>query len=111
MAAARAQVFLLDDARQRLQSACLFVGSAGSQQPGPAWSAAERPQLSEWLAEADSIIAHDCAHHPLTWGLSAGYLQPLAISSLLAFPLRVSGRVAGLFWLGTCWRAAQLDAG
>ncbi|WP_028452536.1 ATP-binding protein [Chitinilyticum aquatile] len=99
MGVERAQVFLLDDAQQRLQSACLFVAAAGGLQPGPAWTTAEWPQLSEWLAEADSIIAHDCAHHPLTWGLTGAYLQPLAISSLLAFPLRVSGRVAGLFWL------------
>lgn len=99
MAIGRAQVLLFDPDVRQLGSACLYVAALGGYVTGPEWTTAEWPQLADWLRDPDTIIAHDGAHHPLTWGLAEHYLLPQAISSLLAFPVRVPGRVAGLFWL------------
>ncbi|WP_194114369.1 ATP-binding protein [Chitinilyticum piscinae] len=99
MGVARVQILLLQEDGLSLKSPSIFIAALDRLERGQEWGQQAWPQLASWLSEPESIIAHDCIHHPLTWGLAAEYLQPLAISSLLAFPVRVPGRLIGLFWM------------
>ncbi|WP_051304735.1 ATP-binding protein [Chitinilyticum litopenaei] len=99
LAVARAQILLIDDSVSAVSTACLYLALEGRTGDGQMWSGKEWPQLADWLAEPEAIIAHDSAHHPLTWSLHARYLQAAGVSSLLAYPIRVPGRLAGLLWL------------
>ena len=59
----------------------------------------ECPALFAALAEGQALVVANAASDPRTQGLSASYLRPLAIASLLAVPIRAGERTVGSLWL------------
>lgn len=59
----------------------------------------ECPALFAILAEGDELAVEDVARDARTQALAAGYLRPLAITSLLAVPIRAGAQTVGSLWL------------
>jgi signal transduction histidine kinase len=96
---ARVSIWFFSDDRTRLHCTMVFVrdrDSRGSWDGVPTLEAALHPAYFEALGERRVIAASDARHHPVTRELTAAYLAPLDIRSLLDAPLYVAGAVVGV---------------
>ncbi len=94
---ARAGVWLLEgEGEQQLRGVCVFDAGEGRFVRPPALAREQVPALFDWLARPDPLVAYDATAHRDTGELSRVYLAARGVRSLLAFPIRVLDRVAGL---------------
>ncbi|MBF5041574.1 GAF domain-containing protein [Aggregicoccus sp. 17bor-14] len=92
----RVSVWLLDDARTRIESIDLFERAGHKHSSGVQLSQADFPAYFAALATERTIAAHDAHTDPRTQAFSKGYLTPLGIGALLDVPIWVEGRMIGV---------------
>jgi tetratricopeptide (TPR) repeat protein len=94
--AARAGVWLLEAGGAALRGVCIFdTDEAGFVQEA-LLERALAPSLFAWLARGEALVAYDAAGHKDTEDLNRVYLAQRGVRSLLAFPIRLLDRVAGM---------------
>ncbi|WP_051711502.1 ATP-binding protein [Andreprevotia chitinilytica] len=84
-----------DSEQNCLTETTLYTAHGVHHTADAAWPLANYPELSQWLKNGDTLIAHDALHHHISWRLHNGYLAPNGISSILGFPIALAERVYG----------------
>jgi two-component system, cell cycle sensor histidine kinase and response regulator CckA len=92
----RTGVWFFDDTQQDLQCACLYTLSSKSYESGEILRASTFPDYVAALRERRAIAASDARTHHLTCELTADYLVPHGIVSMLDAPIIFGGRVVGV---------------
>lgn len=92
----RAGVWMLQDQPQRLVCLSQFKRSTCSYESGRVLDAGALPAYLRALSERRIIAASDARNDPLTRELDAGYLAPMAVSSLLDAPIIREGKMVGV---------------
>ena len=96
---ARASVWFLEEDGEVLRCADLYTSTSGRHGTGSALSSFAYPRYFRAL-EADRVVdANDACTDPRTRELADDCLIPLGIASLLDAPIRIRGRVVGVFSL------------
>jgi PAS domain S-box-containing protein len=93
---ARVGIWLLDADRPTLRCDDLYDAGRDRHSAGTELAAERFPSYFAALHEDRVIAAADARTEPRTSELSAAYLVPLGITSILDAPIRVGGRVAGV---------------
>jgi signal transduction histidine kinase/CheY-like chemotaxis protein len=91
----RASVWLLSADRQELRLVTLYESSPDRDTRGVVLLADEYPRYFDALESGRAIDAHDACGDPRTSEFTAGYLEPLGITSMLDATIRDGGRVIG----------------
>lgn len=92
----RASVWLLDDTRKRLVCHSLYDARTPGYARGTQLTAADYPAYFRALENSRTLIATDARTHPATAAMTAGYLEPLGIASMLEAPIRKDGALLGV---------------
>jgi signal transduction histidine kinase len=93
---ARCSVWLLDDARAEIGCQDLYERAPPRHSGGQRLASEQAPAYFATLETERAIAAHDARTDPRTRELSAGYLEPLGITSMLDAPIRFRDRVVGV---------------
>jgi signal transduction histidine kinase len=92
----RVGVWVFQDERATLFCECLYRCSADTYERGVRLELASVPAYRAALDEHRAIAANDARTDPRTRELTASYLEPSGITSMLDAPLRRHGEVAGV---------------
>ena len=92
----RVSVWLWDEAANQLRCANVHDNIAGKPPPQIMMQSARYPRWLEALQSERTIEVADVRRDLRTSDLAADYLTPLGISSMLAAPVRLHGRMAGV---------------
>ena len=92
----RVGLWLFREREQRLVCVCQFDRIRREHSSGQELLAADYPAYMKALRDRRVIAAEDAQRDPLTRELSASYLEPLQIVSLLDAPIIRAGRVIGV---------------
>ena len=88
--------WLFDEARANLTCACQYERARDAFRSGEILRREDYPTYVGALDDYRAIVADDTRNHPLTGELSAGYLVPHGITSMLDAPLLRHGEVVGV---------------
>ncbi|MDX2144481.1 MAG: PAS domain S-box protein [Rhodospirillaceae bacterium] len=94
---ARAGIWLLEDDGRTLTCADLYTNADSRHATGLQIPVVGRETYFAVLNTERVIVANDARSHPATTCFTSGYLEPLGITSVLNVPLRLAGRIAGVF--------------
>lgn len=95
----RASVWFHNDDKSELRCANLYQFNRNRHSQGVKISVADYPSYF-WALETDRMIAaHDAHTDPRTTELSASYLTPLSITSMLDVPIHLKGQTVGVICL------------
>jgi PAS domain-containing protein len=93
----RASVWLFDESESTIVCQDLFERSRRTHGArGFELTARDYPGYFEALREDRTIAADDARRHPATREFTAGYLEPLGITSMLEAPVRRGGKLVGV---------------
>jgi signal transduction histidine kinase len=92
----RASIWLFVHGRIALRCLDLFERSRGDHSEGTHLLRQDYPRYFAALESHDVLRADDARAHPATRGLSATYLEPLGVASMLDAPIYRSGELAGV---------------
>ncbi|MEO6029998.1 MAG: ATP-binding protein [Candidatus Binatia bacterium] len=92
----RVGIWLFDATRANLTCACEYERAGDSFLSGETLSRADFPKYVEALDDYRAIVADDARTHPITSELTAAYLLPHGITSMLDAPLLRHGEVVGV---------------
>lgn len=93
---ARVSVWRYTGDRTAIACDDLYEQASGRHSSGAQLPAATCPAYFEALAHATVMVADDARRDPRTSELSAGYLTPLGITSMLDAPIHLGGAVEGV---------------
>jgi PAS domain S-box-containing protein len=93
---ARVGVWLFDDGNQNLKCADLFVSNDNSHSSGVSIAVADYSRYFSAISGDQLVIASDAQNDAVTEELTASYLKPLGICSLLDAPIVRAGRTVGV---------------
>jgi signal transduction histidine kinase len=96
---ARVSVWLLDDARTRLELLDLFEVAGQIHGQGLVLEASDYPAYFDALRESRAVAAHDAWTDPRTCEFRDVYLSPLGIRAMLDATVRIVGEVVGVLCL------------
>ncbi len=96
LAVDRVSVWFLDEERETLRCADLYVRPADRHESGRELTAHACPSYLEAVRRERQIAADDVHADPRTRELSEGYTRPLGIESLLDSPVRLDGEAVGV---------------
>ncbi|WP_322284191.1 PAS domain S-box protein [Prosthecobacter sp.] len=91
----RVSLWLFDEAQAAIECRDLVHRSTGCHESGARLAAADYPDYFAALQRLDAIVASEARTHPATHEFTAGYLDPLGITSMLDVPVR-EGEVVGV---------------
>jgi two-component system, cell cycle sensor histidine kinase and response regulator CckA len=92
----RVGVWLFDIPNERLECRVMFTASTGAIGGGDVIVAKDNPKYWTALRDTRTIVASDAQHDERTDELSAGYLRPLGVTSMLDAPIFQDGEVVGV---------------
>jgi signal transduction histidine kinase len=92
----RVGIWLFEGDHERLRCVCLYRKSTDSHGAGAVLDLADVPRYANALRQRRAIVAPDARTDPATAELTAGYLEPLGITSMLDATLFRHGEVAGV---------------
>lgn len=92
----RVGIWLFDATRSTLTCACEYERSGDGYHSGESLRRADYPKYIAALDDYRAIVADDARTHPITSELSAAYLVPHGITSMLDAPLLRHGEVVGV---------------
>jgi PAS domain S-box-containing protein len=93
---ARVGVWLFDERNERLQCVNLFDSSDNSHSNDMSIAVADYPCYFAAISGDQMVIASDAQNDAVTQELTANYLKPLGIASLLDAPIVRAGRTVGV---------------
>lgn len=93
---ARVGIWLLDDARSRIDCRDMFDLAGGVHSAGQIVEKARYPDYFRALEEDRVVDAHQARHDPRTRELTDDYLAPLGIGAMLDTPIVRGGRTVGV---------------
>ncbi len=93
---ARASVWILRADGSAIECANLFEAEGARHSKGTVIAAIDAPAYFDALREARSIAANDARTDPRTKEFTAGYLEPLGITSMLDAPVLLRGELVGI---------------
>ncbi|WP_148717377.1 tetratricopeptide repeat protein [Chitinolyticbacter meiyuanensis] len=89
-----ASAWVLDEEAGLLR--CVAATGPAAPEVLPAWSRQAYPAWFDWLQQAAPLVAHDALHHRHAWEVTGAELKQRGIASLMAWSLRVGGRIRGV---------------
>ncbi|MFM9969955.1 MAG: PAS domain S-box protein, partial [Burkholderiales bacterium] len=95
----RAGIWLYDTAHLAIECQDLYRASSATHERGMRLSATDYPRYFRALAKGEVIAADEVHTDPRTSELSATYLSPNVITSMLDTPLRLGARLGGVLCL------------
>ena len=92
----RVSIWLFDEVGVRIRCVDLYERTPDRHSAGVELVAEESPSYIKALSEERVLAAHDAHDDPRTAELSSSYLSPPGITSVLAAPIRLDGKCAGM---------------
>ncbi|MFL6197085.1 MAG: PAS domain S-box protein, partial [Thermoanaerobaculia bacterium] len=96
LAVERVSVWLYNEDRSAIRCAELYELTPDRHSRGQELSAPSYPSYFQALESERTIAADEVCSDPRTRELTAGYLEPLGIASMLDAPIRAGGRMIGV---------------